>query len=76
VSRSTLLLLIFDYALSGLRGDNRSIVRSASSLRGKLSIQPKHIVSFTTSLIAALLFVVFVREAARVDAFSRRFHPR
>jgi len=40
-SRSIFLLLTADHALPGLRGIRRAIVRSASSLRGKLSIQLK-----------------------------------
>jgi hypothetical protein len=42
-------LLIFDQPLFGLRGEKRSIVRSASSLRCTLSIQPKQSASSTAS---------------------------
>ncbi len=47
------VVLRSDHALAGLRGLRRTIVRSASSLRGRLSIQPKQSASSTTSLQGA-----------------------
>jgi hypothetical protein len=41
MSSATWRLFTSDHALRGCRGDNRSIVLSPSSLRGRLSIQPK-----------------------------------